>query len=67
MTTADAEIREALLEGQALELIPEPDGTGWYCRIGLLPWTVEGRSSAEVMLRVAEILSTPIPEGKARQ
>lgn len=67
MTIAEEEIREALLEGMAVELIPEPNGSGWYARIGLLTWTVEGVSAADVLMKLADILTTPVPEGRAEQ
>lgn len=66
-TVVEMEVKEAILEGMAVELIPEPDGTGYYLRVGTLEWTVEGLSAAECFLKVADILSAPVPEGKASQ
>jgi hypothetical protein len=52
------EIREALLEGMAVELIPMDEG-GWYGRIGILRHCVYGNTAAEVFLRLADILVGP--------
>lgn len=67
MTTVESEVREALLEGMAVELIPEPAGTGWYARIGTLSWTVEGDSAAHVFLKLADLLSAPPVVGMGEQ
>ncbi len=67
MNISELEVREAILEGMAVELIPEPDGRGWYARVGTLSWTVDGLTAAHVMLKIADILSAVVPEGKARQ
>lgn len=52
------EIREAILEGAGIELIPLATG-GWYARIGVLNTTVAGRTAGEVLLNLADIVSTP--------
>jgi len=67
MSDLELEVCEALLEGMAVELIPEPTGDGWYCRVGMLPWSIQGRTAAEVMLKLADLLSKPIPEGRGQQ
>lgn len=54
----ETEIREAILEGAGIELIPQDNG-GWHARVGLLDVVVAGRTAGEVLLRLADIVSTP--------
>lgn len=67
MTTLDADVREAILEGCAVTLMCEPDGSGWYARIEGCPWSIQGRSAGEVYLNLADLLSAPINEGTGLQ
>lgn len=50
-----SEIREAILEGAGIELIPKDSG-GWYARIGLLRQAVCGDTAAAVLLRLSDIV-----------
>lgn len=51
-----AALREALLEGARIELIPCID-FGWYGWIEAVDETIEGRTAAEVFLKIADLLS----------
>jgi hypothetical protein len=53
-----SEIREAILEGAGIELIPKDEG-GWYARIGLLRQAVPGRTAADVLMQLADIVVGP--------
>lgn len=66
MTPAELEIRECVMEGMAVELIPDPEG-GYYLRIGILNQTISGVSAAACFLALADILSAPMDEGRGEQ
>lgn len=66
MTHKEREIREAVLEGAGVELIPD-NPSGYYLRIGVLFDTIDGRTAAECFLKLADILSAPFDEGRATQ
>jgi hypothetical protein len=57
----ESEIREAILEGAGIELVPQQDG--WIARIGMLDLEVCGRTAAEVLLNLADIVSAPATVG----
>lgn len=50
-----SDIREAILEGAGIELIPH-DAGGWYARIEGVGAIVHGRTPGEVMLKLADIV-----------
>jgi len=55
------DIREAILESAGIELIPQHDG--WVARIGMLDEEVHGRTAAEVLLLLADIVMGPETSG----
>ena len=57
MTELEAIVREEVLEGAGVELIP--DTHGYYLRIGISDVTIPGRTAAECFLKLAELLSMP--------
>lgn len=52
-----SEIKEAILEGKAIELIPSHEGLAWYAKIGMLDHEVHGTSAADVLLTLSRIVA----------
>lgn len=50
------DIREAILEGAGVELYPDETTNGWYARVGMTLHRIDGRTAAEVFLKLADIL-----------
>lgn len=51
-----ATLREAILAGQALELIPDDAKGGWYLRVGIESEVIRGRTAAECFLYAVELM-----------